>query len=182
MSVCLSIVVPVYGTEAYLPRCLDSLLTQSLKEIEVIAVDDCSPDGSAGIIEAYIQQDPRVRLLRHSENRGLFRARVTGAAAATGKYLAFLDSDDYVECDFYRVAIKKAEETVADIVTGETYFASEKNTFVRTFHLEALATGLLEGEAVRDHFFRQKFTCFAWHMMCNKIYRKSLWDQCMPEY
>ena len=182
MSVSLSIVVPVYGTEAYLPRCLNSLLSQSLKNIEVIAVDDCSPDGSVGIVEDYMRRDPRVRLLRHPENCGLFRARVTGAAAATGKYLAFLDSDDYVSCDFYRVAVKKADETDADIIAGETYIASEKSTFIRPFHLEALATGILEGEAVRDHFFRQELTCFAWHMMCNKIYRKSLWDLCMPEY
>ena len=94
-SVILSIIIPVYNAEEYLPRTLDSVLTQSLREIEVICVDDGSMDGSVGVIEAYMARDPRVSLIRQ-QNRYAGIARNAGIEAAKGEYLFFLDADDYV--------------------------------------------------------------------------------------
>ncbi|MEZ0065370.1 CDP-glycerol glycerophosphotransferase (TagB/SpsB family)/glycosyltransferase involved in cell wall biosynthesis [Streptacidiphilus sp. MAP12-20] len=90
----ISVVVPVYQVQAYLGECLESVLGQSFRDIEVIAVDDCSPDGSGAILDGFAQADDRVRVLHLAENVGLGRARNAGMELATGDYLLFLDSDD----------------------------------------------------------------------------------------
>jgi glycosyltransferase involved in cell wall biosynthesis len=92
----LSIVVPVYDVERYLPQCLDSLLAEPHAGLEVVAVDDRSPDGSAAILRDYAARDPRVRIVSLAENVGLGRARNAGLAQARGEYVWFVDSDDWV--------------------------------------------------------------------------------------
>src|SRR5664280_35082 len=94
-----SIVVPIYKVEQYLVRCLDSIVNQQYRPIELILVDDGSPDGCGNIIRRYEAQHPFIRSV-WQENRGLSAARNAGIAIATGKYLAMIDSDDYVEPDF----------------------------------------------------------------------------------
>ena len=86
--------------------------------MEIICVDDASPDASAQILETYAKKDARITVLRHERNRGLFRARITGMLRATGDYIAFLDSDDYVSCDWFRPLIEKLEDENADMVLG----------------------------------------------------------------
>ena len=88
-----SFVVPVYGTERFLPRCLDSLFAQTDRDFEVIVVDDCSPGDCAAALKPY---EGRVRYVRHETNRSLFQARWTGARMAVGEYVVPVDSDDYV--------------------------------------------------------------------------------------
>ena len=92
-----SIVVPVYNVEDYLKYCVDSLINQSYKNIEIILVDDGSTDGSGRICDQYAQEDDRIRVL-HIENGGLSNARNTGVRAATAHWIMFLDSDDYYDC------------------------------------------------------------------------------------
>jgi CDP-glycerol glycerophosphotransferase len=92
----LSIVLPVYDVEQYLGTCLDSVLAQTGAELEVIAVDDCSPDGSGEILDTYAQRDPRLRVLHLDHQHGLGGARAAGLAEATGEYVWFVDSDDWV--------------------------------------------------------------------------------------
>ena len=89
-----SVIVPVHKVQAYLHACLDSVLGQSYRDIEVMAVDDRSPDGCGAILDAYAARDERVRVLHLPENVGLGRARNAGMPLATGDYLLFLDSDD----------------------------------------------------------------------------------------
>jgi len=96
----LSILVPVYNTEKYLKRCVESLLSQSVKDYEVILVDDGSTDGSGSICDEFARKDSRVRVI-HQENAGPSAARLAGIRASCGAYLGFVDSDDYVESDFY---------------------------------------------------------------------------------
>ena len=109
----LSIIIPVYNTEKYLAACLDSVVGQSWDNLEVLIVDDCTPDHAMEIAEDYAERYPFIRILHHPENRGLFRARITGMEAMTGDYFAFLDSDDTVTLDYYRPMIKKAMETTS---------------------------------------------------------------------
>jgi CDP-glycerol glycerophosphotransferase len=92
----LSIVLPVYKVQGYLRQCLDSVLEQSFRDFEIVAVDDCSPDHSGAILAEYAARDPRVRVLSLSENVGLGRARNAGLAQATGEYVWFVDSDDWL--------------------------------------------------------------------------------------
>lgn len=112
-----SIIVPMYNVEAYLGDCLDSLLSQSLRDIEIVAVDDGSPDSSRSIAEAYAKRDSRVKVV-HRENGGLGPARNTGIEYATGEYIGFVDSDDWADRDMFLSLYKAAVEEQADIVVG----------------------------------------------------------------
>ena len=115
----ISIIVPVYNSEDFLGVCLNSLIEQSYKNLELIVVNDGSPKNCKEITEEYIKKDNRIKYVEHEKNRGLFQARITGFENSTGKYIAFLDADDYVSNDFYRELIEKAEETNSDIVISK---------------------------------------------------------------
>lgn len=115
MGPLVSVIVPVYRVEPYLRRCLDSLAEQSLKEIEIILVDDGSPDRCGEICEEYAARDQRFRVI-HRANGGLSAARNTGIEAARAEYLMFVDSDDYVLPDFCRHPYECATREGADLV------------------------------------------------------------------
>ena len=112
-----SIVVPIYCVEKYLPQCIDSLLVQTLKEIEIILVDDGSLDRSGEIAESYARQDARIRVI-HQGNAGLGPARNTGIQAATGEYIGFVDSDDWIGPEMYERLYETASREDVDIVVG----------------------------------------------------------------
>ena len=117
-----SVVLPVYNGERYLRKCLDDILGQSLREIEVICVDDGSTDGTLAILKEYEKADPRVRAV-YQDNAGAAVARNYGMTLAGGKYLSFLDADDFFERDMLRLAFENAEREQADIVIfrGDRY-------------------------------------------------------------
>ncbi|ANH91806.1 glycosyl transferase [Streptomyces sp. SAT1] len=106
-----SIIVPCFQVQGFLRECLDSVLGQSFRDIEVIAVDDCSPDGSGAILDEYAARDARVRVLHLPENAGLGRARNAGAERATGDFLFFLDSDDTLTPGALRAMADRLAET-----------------------------------------------------------------------
>ena len=110
-----SVIVPVYNTEKYLPKCAESLMAQTLKEMEIIFVDDGSTDSSPKMCDGYASQDSRIRVIHKPKNEGLGAARQTGLEAAKGKYVISADSDDWVEPDMYERLYKKAESTQADM-------------------------------------------------------------------
>ena len=110
----LSIVVPVYNVEKYLNQCIDSILGQSFTDFELIIVNDGSSDRSGSICDEYAQADQRVTVI-HTENHGVVTARRTGVDCARGEYTAFVDSDDWVDADFYQCIFDEAGETNADV-------------------------------------------------------------------
>jgi len=181
MAVKLSVVVPVYGTEKYLRACLESLRRQTMAEAEFILVDDCTPDRAGRIMAEYAAKDSRFRILKHEKNRGLFAARMTGAKAAAGEYIAFLDSDDYVSVDFYRHAVQTADEGGYDVVMGDTVWVeADGSRVVRPMHDACVPEDELHGSAIRDAFYQQELTCYSWHTIWNRVYRRSLFMRCMP--
>lgn len=112
----LSVIIPVYNVEEYIKQCLESILNQTLNSIEVICVDDCSPDKSAEIIKEYAEKDKRVKYIKHTENKFQGGARNTGIQSAEGKYVTFVDSDDYLlDMDCYKNAVSNLEKYNADI-------------------------------------------------------------------
>lgn len=182
MSVRLSVIVPVYGTERYLRRCLDSLSEQTLRNAEFILVDDCTPDHSGRIMAEYAARDSRFRILRHERNRGLYASRLTGAAQAAGDYIAFLDSDDYVSVDFYRAAADHADDGGFDVVMGDTVWElADGRRVVRPVHDGCFPGDALYGDDVRRAFYAQELSCYSWHTIWNKIYRRDLFDRCRAE-
>jgi CDP-glycerol glycerophosphotransferase len=112
----ISFVVPVYEVQGYLSQCLDSILTQSFTDIEVIAIDDCSPDGSGDILAEYAARDARLRVITLERNEGQGPARNHGLAAATGEYVWFVDSDDWLADGALRAIVDRLRETRADVL------------------------------------------------------------------
>ena len=115
----LSIIIPVYNVRNFLPRCLDSLISQTLSRIEILCIDDGSQDGSAEMVLSYQEKDPRVRLFRQT-HQGVSAARNLGLQKARGTYIAFVDSDDWVDRDLYQHMVSTAEETHCDMVVCGT--------------------------------------------------------------
>lgn len=113
-GILVSVVVPVYGIELYIHKCVESILTQSYKKLEVILVDDGSPDACPKICDEYLEKDTRVRVI-HKKNGGLSDARNAGLAMATGEYIAFIDGDDWVEDNYVETLLGVTLEEAADI-------------------------------------------------------------------
>lgn len=179
----ISVVVPVYGTEKYLRECLDSILNQTYENIELIVVNDASNDNSEDVINEYLQNYDNIKYVRHSKNRGLFRARISGAEEATGDYIAFVDSDDYISLDYYRLLISKALKTGADMVVANTVFHNLDNSkTIKQLYQICFTKDILEGNEIRDNFFEQQGYCFSWHTVWNKIYSIELWNKCFDHY
>ncbi len=118
----ISVIIPIYNVEKYLSRCVDSVLSQALTDLEVILVNDGSPDGCGKICDEYREKDERVKVV-HKENGGLSSARNAGLDVATGEYTFFLDSDDWLEKDGLNKLYEKATETGVDFVRFRPYKA-----------------------------------------------------------
>ncbi len=129
MSMKVSVVVPIYKVEAFIAKCAESLLSQTLDDVEFIFVDDATPDRSMELLQQCIERHPhrkgQVKVLHHERNRGLPAARNTGLAAAEGEYVFHCDSDDFVEPDMLEVLYGVAQERNADIVWCDWYLSFE---------------------------------------------------------
>ena len=162
----LSVIVPVFNSEQFIERCARSLLNQTLDGIEYIFVDDFSPDNSVSLLQGVMTEFPGkdVSIVRHTVNRGAFEARRTGIAAATGEYLIFVDSDDWVEGDMYRLMVDKAIATETDLVVCDFFYSYSdgKEVIEQGYCSEDIVSDILTG---RVH-----------GSMCNKMFRKKLFD------
>lgn len=149
-----SVIVPVYNAEKYLVQCLDSILAQTLKEIEVVCVDDGSTDSSGEILDQYAGQDERVKVL-HRKNRGYGAAMNAGLDAASGGYVGIVESDDCILPEMYRTLYEEAVPERLDVVKSDAFFWYEnigyrKNT--HPAHLNAYYDRIL-GDIDRNTFF-----------------------------
>ena len=111
-----SVIVPVYNTEKYLRKCLDSIVGQTLENIEILCIDDCSTDSSLNILQEYAQKDSRVKVFRNSKNKGLSATRNVGIDNACGEYIQFVDSDDWIEPDMEEVLYQTATGNRLDLL------------------------------------------------------------------
>lgn len=129
----LSIIVPVYGVEKYIEECIRSLYDQDIpkEEYEVICVDDCSPDNSVAVIEDWKLKVENLKLIRHTENKRQGGARNTGLKEAKGKYVWFIDSDDYIQPNCLKGLLELAEKEDLDILDFDFATESEKQTFIK---------------------------------------------------
>lgn len=180
----LSVIVPCYNVEKYVEKCIKSIVGQSYKNIEVICVDDASPDDCYNILARMAKEDSRIKILRHEKNRGLFHARLTGVAAARGEFIAFVDSDDYVSSDWFRPLVKNAVDTKADLVLGNIIEVNQDGWKHYSNICRNLPRGLkhLYGNEVYKTFMANRGSLYYWHVMWNKVYRKTFFDSCVPFY
>lgn len=161
----ISIVTTAYNIEAYVEKCLDSLLAQTHEDIEIIVVNDCSTDKTMDIVGKFT--DERIKVVNHSQNMGAGWARRTGISAATGDYVITVDGDDWLAPDFIEKLAKNAEETDADIVSGGiTYVWSDTYEEVKRF-LPHVSEGM---QKFRD--YGDKKIVF----LNNKLVRRTMYD------
>lgn len=116
-----SIIIPVYNAKEYLRRCLDSVCNQTLKDIEIICVNDCSTDNSLDILNEYAQKYKQLKIIDCRENKGESAARNIGLESAAGEYIGFVDNDDEIDLDFYEKLYNSAKEKNSDIAKGEVH-------------------------------------------------------------
>lgn len=163
-----SVIVPVYNVSAYLPQCLDSILGQDYEKLEVILIDDGSPDDSGAICDRYARKDSRIRVI-HQKNAGAAAAKNAGLRIATGEYLSFVDSDDYLEPGVYRYLVDILKENEADVV----------RCAFRNVYRSRTEDNLYEpGRRVVDGitFLRSFATDWTCGLLWNKLYRRELFD------
>ena len=172
----ISVVVPVYDVERYLPACLDSVLAQTHTDLQVIVVDDGSTDDSGAIADSYAARDDRVRVL-HTANQGLGAARNEGLRHATGDLIAFADSDDVVPPEAYTTLLRQQQRTGADLVTGSIVWwyddpvdAAAPGRTVQPPWMKRLHTPRRAG--IIDQMPEILGDVFAW----NKLYRRAFWE------
>jgi len=165
----LSVIVPVYNVETYLSRCVDSILGQTYQNMEIILIDDGSRDSSGEICDAYAQKDSRIRVI-HKENGGLSSARNVGLEAAGGVYIAFVDSDDWIEPDAYRHLMELATRLDVKLVCGGRYDVDGR-TGDRKVGLCPKKEEVITGEELAGRIF-------TWDQCdssaCDKLYHRSL--------
>jgi glycosyltransferase involved in cell wall biosynthesis len=155
-----SVIIPVYNTAPYLRRCLDSVVGQTLRDIEIICVNDGSTDESGEILQEYAEQDDRIRIIYFKENKGVSVARNAGIEITQGEYLGFVDSDDYPELNFYEKLYSKIIINNADVAKGNyRYWSHDGNPLPIDYSLN---------ERIRE--FKTNFS-FAF---CSAIYKRKL--------
>lgn len=170
-----SFLVPVFGTEALLGRCLRSIQAQTLAEFECIVVDDASPGDVQGVVRDTVGTDARFRVLTHPVNRGLYQARSTAARAARGLFYAHIDSDDYIHPRFAETLFTEAATTGAEIVECKAIELREDGRPIR-FN-EVYQEGPVDGVFAARDFFANRLRNVVW----NKLYSRDLWHRA-PEH
>ena len=111
----ISVIIPVYNVEEYLDKCVTSVLNQTYKNLEIILVDDGSPDNCPKMCDEWAKKDKRIKVV-HKKNGGLSDARNSGIEVCTGEYIGFVDSDDYIDKQMYKELLKRIESTNSDMV------------------------------------------------------------------
>lgn len=183
----ISIIVPVYKTEAYLKRCVDSLRKQEYKDMEIVLVDDGSPDGCPALCDAFAEEDSRIRVV-HKENGGLVSAWQAGVRVSRGEYLGFVDSDDWVEenmlADMARY-LSGGSGDAEEVICCNFVIDRPKRT---TEHYHGLAPGIYEGRKlegeIKDHLLGHENRRVSMSR-CMKLFSRSLIEKnmkyCRPE-
>lgn len=172
-----SIIVAVYNVAKYLKQCLDSIAGQTLREIEIICVNDGSTDHSLSILEEYAAKDERFRIFtKENEGLGAASARNLGLDHARGEYISILDSDDFFELEMLEKAVRKADETAADIVVfGGCQYDNKNNRFTRVASILNDAV-VPEKDVFSCHDCPDKIYQLSQGMAWNKLFRKSFLD------
>ena len=130
-----SVVLPIYNVEKYLPKCIESVIAQTLKDIEIICVNDCSNDNSENIIREYMKKDDRIKIINNEKNIGVGFSRNIGIDCSNGEYISFIDSDDFIENDYLENLYSTAIKYDADIVfTNNIYTVNEVKGYIKPYY------------------------------------------------
>lgn len=178
-----SVIIPVYNAEKYLKECLNSVISQTFHDFEVIIVDDGSTDASGKICDEYAFKDKRIKVI-HKKNEGLIRARKEGIQEAEGQYISFVDADDWVDDDFLETLICSIKGNQADIAIIECVREESGKSKILRNNIE---NGVYESKRIVDEIFPQMLHWSGFYQfgilpyMCNKIYRKDILLKCYED-
>ena len=123
-----SVIIPIYNVEEFLPKCLDSVINQTYKDLEIICVNDCSQDRCGEILKEYARNDSRIKVINREQNGGVSAARNTGLDAATGEYIYFIDSDDWIDLDYIEKMVEAAIQSNVEIVLNTSVKVYDNST------------------------------------------------------
>ncbi|NYE03864.1 glycosyltransferase involved in cell wall biosynthesis [Bacillus niacini] len=169
-----SVIVPIYKVEKYLKRCIESIINQSLEDIEIILVDDGSPDDSGNIADEYAQIDKRIIVI-HKENGGIASARKAALDVAAGDYIACVDSDDWIHKDMCKVLYKEAVKNNSDIVMCNYIRVDDNGKIVGPKQKEIENLNISIDHIGIKEFFRKYFYTGIWgHNVWNRLYKTSV--------
>lgn len=180
----LSIVIPIHNADAYLERCLNSVVSQTLKDIEIICVDDNSKDKSSEILQSFVKKDDRIRILTLSETSGQSHARNVGISEAQGEFIGFVDADDFVDCQMFEKMVENAVENSSDIVMCKaTVYDTAKDSYSEDDEYCNLSCF---SEKFDKKTFSHKDTLAFWEKInvavWNKIYRFEFLKSCRVKF
>ena len=162
----ISVIVPVYNVEKYIAKCLDSILAQTYENIEILCVNDGATDNSGKILDEYAARDSRVKVF-HKENGGVSSARNLALENATGDYIAFVDSDDYIAPDMYESLLSALKENDADIAECSIAYAEEDGNIK---YGDSKKYALDDQKAMLEAFFLKKIAVVIW----NKLFKSKV--------
>ena len=169
----ISVIIPVYKVEPYLDACVSSVVGQTFSDLEILLVDDGSPDRCPELCDAWAKKDPRVRVI-HQENGGLSVARNTGIGAAKGEFLAFVDSDDMLEPDALRRAWEAQQACQADLVIFNLVYVDEHNHPLPAPDFSGFRDEILTADEVWQRYFALAEQKIYYVVAWNKLYRREL--------
>lgn len=162
----ISVIIPVYNVEKYLKRCLDSVVNQTYKNLEIILIDDGCTDGSGNICDEYAAKDKRIIVI-HKENGGLSNARNKGLDICTGEYISFIDSDDWIEKDFYEYVFNNVKNS--DLLIFDYYITNGKNS--KRIKYKNIEFEISKEKCLME-LTKAEIQSYAW----NKVYKVNLFD------
>lgn len=168
-SIKLSIIVPVYNIEKYLPKCLDSIMNQTYKNLEIILIDDGSTDNSGKICDEFSEVDKRVKAF-HQQNQGVSTARNKGIDLATGEYLTFIDGDDWIEKDYFEIAIQYLNDYKPSVMINNYLRIDNCGNIIDYFNNNDTILNLNKREALIEMVTG---TCYGWEP-CATFYKSKL--------
>lgn len=174
----ITVIVPVYNVENYLRKCLDSIITQTYKNIEIVVVNDGSTDASGEICKEFAEMDHRITYIEQ-ENAGLSAARNTGLNNMSGNYVTFVDSDDWIELDYVETLYKKITEYQADIAVGN-YYSFNESEGMFYFHIsgDSYYEKVYDNVSIFENLYEtQEMKSFALISACGKLYKARLFEQ-----
>lgn len=172
----ISVIIPVYNVEKYIRRCLDSVVNQTYSNLDIILVNDGTPDNSGEILEEYAKKDDRIRVF-HNDNMGLSGARNFGIEKIKGEYIAFIDSDDFIELTYFEKLYKTLKENDADIsVCGFKLYFENKTKNTKNKNILPYKTRILEKEEAIKNIFSYSSKAIAFTVAWASLAKKELFD------
>lgn len=176
MEADISVIVPIYNSEKSLPQCIESIIHQAFSALEIILVDDGSTDSSGSIADQYARRDSRIKVI-HKENGGLVSARKAGIIEAEGKYIAYVDSDDYIDADWFEKMYKKAQAYNADVVVCG--FVRDNLKGEKRKEVNAIESGVYKDDNLLPFYqrminFGEYYTSGIFPSVWSKLFRKEL--------